>query len=93
MTGEVIAIVGKKVVRWTKEFLGDVLDDGLDLVLSLEGESLEKLASESASGWFHTWSCPVYARCARPIMASKCIFSVQALDDHTGMEQRAAKEP
>jgi len=88
-----VAIVREETVRRPQELLGDILDDGFDLMFCLEGKALEKLASESTSWWFHTRACPVYARCARPIMASKCVFSVQAFDNNAGVEEGATEEP
>lgn len=41
MTGEVIAIIGEKIVGHPLELLGDFFNDVLNIVLRAEGEALQ----------------------------------------------------
>lgn len=61
MSGEVIAILGKKVVGRTQEFCGNFFDDGLDFVFGAESDALNQFAAKSPTGRFSERLGPVYS--------------------------------
>lgn len=93
VASEMIAVIGEEVVRRSLELLRDFFNHVLNFMLGAEGEALEYFATECTSRWLRVRLCPVYPRHSRSIMATECIFPVQALYDNTSMEERATEEP
>lgn len=66
-------------------------DDVVDLLLVVEGEAVQKLASEGSSGRFEFRTRPVNSTDTFPIMAA--IRILFPFDDYTGVKQGASKRP
>ena len=62
-------------------------------MLGAKGEALQQLAAECTSRRLCVRLGPIDARHSWPVMATKCIFSVQTLYDDTSVEEGAANEP
>lgn len=86
-----VAVAGEQVIGGAEKLLGDVFENGVDLGLGGECETVENLAFEGAAWRFGLRARPVYAGQAGPVVSAVGVFP--AVDDDARVEEGGADGP